>query len=206
MTDISDSYFTIRSESEIEIKIKGSKFFGRAFSCVDETEAENILKNIQKKYYDATHHCFAYRVGLGNESKFRYSDAGEPSGTAGRPIFDQIEGKQLTDVIIIVTRYFGGTKLGTGGLTHAYSDAAAAAIEKAGLVEKYLTDSLSVTVNFSDYNNVERLLHKYDVNVTKQDFSDVVNITIEVRLSMSGKIRDELIELTSGRIIFGENP
>jgi uncharacterized YigZ family protein len=205
MPDISDSYLTIGSASEIEIKIKGSRFFGRAFSCGDETEAENILKDIQKKYYDATHHCFAYRVGLGNESKFRYSDAGEPSGTAGRPIFDQIEGKNITNVIVVVTRYFGGTKLGTGGLTHAYSDAAAAVIEKAGVIEKYLTDSISMVVNFSDYNNVERLIHKYNANVTRQDFSDVVNLTIEVRLSLHEKIKDELIELTSGRIIFGEN-
>jgi len=204
MTDISDSYFTIISDSEVEIKIKGSKFFGRAFSCTNEAEAENILKNIQKKYYDATHHCFAYRVGLGNESKFRYSDAGEPSGTAGRPIFDQIEGKSLTNVIVIVTRYFGGTKLGTGGLTHAYSDSAAQAIEKAGVTEKYITESLSMTVQFSDYNNIERLIHKYDIEITNQDFSDVVELTVDVRLSMIEKIKDELTELTSGRIIFGK--
>ncbi len=205
MTNISDSYYTISAESEIEIKIKSSKFFGRVFPCSDEIEAEEILKKIQKNQYDATHHCFAYRVGLGNNSKFRYSDAGEPTGTAGRPIYDQIEGKKLTNLIIIVTRYFGGTKLGTGGLTHAYSDSAAAAIEKAGVVEKFLTQNISMVVSFSNYNNVERLLRKYDVNVTRQDFTDVVELTVEIRLSLVDKIKDELIELTSGRIIFDEN-
>ncbi len=204
MTNIPDSYYTIAAESEIEIKIKGSKFFGRAFPCTDEVEAEDILKNIQKKYYDASHHCFAYCIGLGNKSRFRYSDAGEPSGTAGRPIFDQIEGRKLTNLIIIVTRYFGGTKLGTGGLTHAYSDSAAKAIEKAGVIEKYLTQKLAMVVNFSDYNNVERLFHKYDFEITRRDFTDIVELTVEIRLSSIDKIKDELIELTSGRIIFGE--
>ncbi len=204
MTNIPDSYYTIAAESEIEIKIKGSKFFGRAFPCTDETEAEDILKSIQKKYYDASHHCFAYRVGHGAEIKFRYSDAGEPSGTAGRPIFDRIEGKNLTNIIIIVTRYFGGTKLGTGGLTHAYSETAAKAIEKAGVVEKYLTQRFSMVVNFSDYNNVERLFNKYDVDITRRDFTDIVELTVEIRLSSIDKIKGELIELTSGRIIFGE--
>ncbi len=205
MTDISDSYFTIAAESEIEIKIKGSKFFGRIFSCSDETEAENILKNIQKKFYDATHHCFAYRVGLGNNCKFRYSDAGEPSGTAGRPIFDQIEGKKLTNLIIIVTRYFGGTKLGTGGLTHAYSNSAAAAIEKSGITRKFITKKVSLTLRFPDFNNVDRMLRKQDANIIRQDFSDIVELTVEIRLSLVDKIKDELIELTAGRIIFGEN-
>jgi uncharacterized YigZ family protein len=205
MTNISDSYYTIAAESEIEIKIKGSKFIGRAFQCSDETEAENILKNINKKFYDATHNCFAFRVGLGNDSKFRYSDAGEPSGTAGRPIFDQIEGKKLTNLIIIVTRYFGGTKLGTGGLTHAYSDSAAKALEKAGIIEKFITKNLSMILQFPDFNNVEQMFRKYDVNIIRQDFSDIVELTVEIRLSLVDKVKGELIELTSGRIIFGEN-
>ena len=107
-------------------------------------------------------------------------------------------------IIIIVTRYFGGTKLGTGGLTHAYSETAAKAIEEAGVVEKYLTQRFSMVVNFSDYNNVERLFNKYDVDITRRDFTDIVELTVEIRLSSIDKIKGELIELTSGRIIFGE--
>jgi len=201
----SDSYYTISGESEIEIKIKASKFIGRAIPCSDETEAEKILNGIRKKYYDATHHCFAFRVGLGSKCKFRYSDAGEPSGTAGRPIFDRIDGKDLTNVIVVVTRYFGGTKLGTGGLTHAYSDSAAQAIEKAGVIEEFITRDISMTVRFPDYNNVERVFNKYNVTVKQHDFAEVVRLTIEIRTSLADQLKNELTELTSGRITFGEN-
>ncbi|MFH2037255.1 MAG: YigZ family protein [Candidatus Zixiibacteriota bacterium] len=203
MMDSSDSYKTIKSEVEHEIKIKGSKFIGRTFSCTSEETAENHLAQIRKKYYDATHHCYAYRVGLGNEAKFRYSDDGEPNGTAGKPIYDRITGKDLTDVLIVVTRYFGGTKLGTGGLTHAYSDSAGEVIEKGGVATKYLTERISITVAFSDYSAVERLIHQYEAIVLRSDFAENVSLEIELRLSKIEALKNDLIELTSGRIKIG---
>ena len=137
-----DSYQTIKNSAETEIKIKASKFIGRVFSCQTVDEAVSIRENICKKYYDATHHCYAYRIGLGKEIIFRYSDDGEPSGTAGKPIYDRLEGQNLTNLILIVTRYYGGTKLGTGGLTHAYSDASQQVLDEAGILTKFITKQI----------------------------------------------------------------
>jgi uncharacterized YigZ family protein len=195
-----DSFYTIATDSEVEIKVKGSRFVARTAACTSKIEAEEILDNIRKKYHDATHHCFAYRVGMGRESTFRYSDAGEPSGTAGKPIFDRIEGKHLTNVIVVVTRYFGGTKLGTGGLTRAYSEAAAGVLEKAGVVKKYITKKISLTVPFPDYNSVERIIQQYKAAIVRQEFADVVELTVEVRISTAEQFINRLVELTSGRI------
>jgi len=200
--ELSDSFFTIKSPSEIEIKIKGSKFFGRARQCENIDKAEKIIEEFRKKYYDATHNCFAYRVGLGKEIKFRYSDDGEPSGTAGKPIYDQIEGKNLTNLIVVVTRYYGGTKLGTGGLTHAYSDSAAQAINAAGIIEKFITRCISMTVEFHDYNIVGRIIHQIGAKVIDSNFSDIVRLKVESRLSLINNLKAKLIDSTSGRIKF----
>lgn len=200
---ISDSFHTIKEPSEIEIKIKASRFIGRAFPCQSESEADEMLGGIRKKYYDASHHCFAWRIGLEKEQKFRYSDAGEPSGTAGRPIYDRIEGKDLTNLIVIVTRYFGGTKLGTGGLTHAYSETAALAIEKAGVVERYLTDDIRFVVPYPDYGVVERLIYGHDGQLVSQDMSSGTPIlTVRLRLSLIKNFKDKITDVTSGRIKF----
>nr|MBN2276566.1 YigZ family protein [candidate division Zixibacteria bacterium] len=198
--DTTDSFYTIKTVSEIENKIKGSRFIGQAYPCRDEFEAADILGRIKKKYFDATHNCFAWRVGFGHDTKFKYSDDGEPSGTAGRPIYDRIEGNGLTNTMVIVTRYFGGTKLGTGGLTHAYSEAAAATIEKAGVIEKYITGQLTMMIPFPDYNIVERALHQAGAGILESDFSDIVRLTVEIRRSLVEQIRERLIDLTSGRI------
>jgi len=200
--EATDSFFTIKSSSEIEIKIKGSKFFGRAHKCESVEQAESVLEDSRKKYYDATHNCYAYRVGIGKEIKFRYSDDGEPSGTAGRPIYDQIEGRDLTNMIVVVTRYFGGTKLGTGGLTHAYSDSAAQAIDAAGLIEKFITGKIVMTVKFPDYNIVERIVHQAGARIIDSDFADMVRLTVESRLSHIDRLKDDLVDKTSGRIKF----
>jgi uncharacterized YigZ family protein len=200
-----DSYMTIKEPSETEIKIKGSKFIGRAIPCLsaDGTGgADEILRSLRKKYYDATHHCFAYRVGIGNKATFRYSDDGEPSGTAGRPIYDQIEGQKLTNLIVIVTRYFGGTKLGTGGLARAYSETAKKALDRAGIIERFITRKISMTLAHSDYNNVKRLIEKSGGNIDEQNFAEVVRLTVEIRLSLADRLIAALRELTSGRIKF----
>jgi len=199
-----DSFLTIDRPGRAEIKIKGSKFIGRAVPCADEGEARAVLDDIRKKDYDASHHCYAYHIGTGSRSVFHYSDAGEPSGTAGRPIFDHITGQNLTDLIIVVTRYFGGTKLGTGGLTRAYSQAAEASLAATRTVERFLTCKVAMTIPFSDYNNVERLLRENDCTIVKNDFSDLVRLTAAVRQSRVADIKGRLIELTSARISFDE--
>jgi len=201
--DRPDSYKTIKNKSDVEIKIKGSKFIGRARPCLREKEAEDRLTFIRKKYYDATHNCFAFRLGLGKYQTFRYSDDGEPSGTAGKPIFDQIEGHDLTNTLVIVTRYFGGTKLGTGGLARAYSEAAGAALEAAEIIEKFITRSLIMTVEFPDYNQVERVIHQLGGNIVGADFKEKVGLKVEIRLSLVERLKESLINATAGRIIIG---
>jgi len=201
MTD-SDSYLTIKNEAESEIKVKGSRFIGRVRACADENEATATLEAIRKKYYDATHNCFAYRVGLGREMKFRYSDDGEPSGTAGKPIYDQLEGRNLANTLIVITRYFGGTKLGTGGLTHAYADAAREVLDRAGIIEKLITGRIRMVVQFPDYSQIERLISQTGATTVNSDFSDIVKLEIELRLSYITMFKEKAVNLTSGRIRF----
>lgn len=197
-----DSYKTITTKGDHEIKIKGSRFIGRARPCQTEQEAEDRIAALRKKFYNATHNCFAYRVGLEKNKKFKYSDDGEPSGTAGKPIYDIIEGRDLTNILVVVTRYFGGTKLGTGGLVRAYGEAAAESIKAAGVAEKLITTPLVMTVEFPDYNLVERIIRQMGGNIVGAEFEEKIGIKAEIRVSMAGKLRDDLIEATSGRIVF----
>ncbi len=198
--DSPDSYLTAASEALSEIKIKGSRFIGQIYLCDDSNKAREILDGIRKKYFDATHNCYAWKVGIGREVQFKYSDDGEPNGTAGRPIYDQLEGAGLTDVIIIVTRYFGGTKLGTGGLTHAYSDCAAEVIKKAGTVEKFITGHFDVNLDFSDYGPVERAVLSAGAVILQSEFSDRVDLKLEIRKSQLEFLKEKLVDITSGRI------
>jgi uncharacterized YigZ family protein len=195
----SDSYFTIKTEGEVAFKIKSSRFIGRTFLCHTVKQAEKVLENLRKKFHDATHHCYAYRIGWGKEMEFRYSDDGEPNGTAGKPIYDRIEGLGLTDVLVVVTRYYGGVKLGTGGLTHAYSRGAGDVLERAGKVENYITGKLKVFLDFSDYNQVERLIDKYNGKRLKSDFTEKVALVVEMRESFIAPFIKKLTDLTSGR-------
>jgi len=198
-----DSYFTVGSPAESEIKIKGSRFIGRIFNCRTAIEANEILARIRKEFYDATHNCYAWKTGMGNTTVFKYSDDGEPSGTAGRPIYDQLEGHDLTDVIIIVTRYYGGTKLGTGGLTHAYSNSASDVIKTAGVVERFITEQFVIHLDFPDYNQVERLIRNEGAVITESDFSSRIRLSVEIRRSRLDILKEKLVDLTSGRVEFG---
>ena len=198
-----DNYQTIKNSAETEIKIKASKFIGRVFPSQSVDEAILILENIRKKYYDATHHCYAYRIGLDKEIIFRYSDDGEPSGTAGKPIYDRLEGQNLTNLILIVTRYYGGTKLGTGGLTHAYSDTAQQVLEEAGILEKFITEQIPMILQFTDFSAAERMIVQSGGKIVASDFSDIVKLTVQIRLSLVEKLNNSLIDLTSGRIKIG---
>jgi uncharacterized YigZ family protein len=206
LENIIDNFFTIGKSSQIEIRIKGSRFIGMAMPCSTESDADKLLAEIRKIYYSATHHCFAYRIGLDWAQAFRYSDAGEPSGTAGKPIYDQILGKNLTNLIIVVTRYFGGTKLGTGGLTHAYSNAADMAITSAEIIERFIMEDLLVAVQYTDYNIIERMIHKYGGDIIERGMENQIpSIKMQLRKSSIGKFKEEAIEKTSGRVRFGED-
>ncbi|RKX28324.1 MAG: YigZ family protein [Candidatus Zixiibacteriota bacterium] len=194
-----DAYYTIASEVKHETKVKGSRFIAECSTVTSTEEALAALEMIRKREHAATHHCFAWRVGLFNDIAFKYSDDGEPSGTAGRPIYDSICGRNLENVLVVVTRYFGGTKLGTGGLVRAYSNAAAGALNKAGRKENFLTEQYRVDIDFALFDQLTRLLHHYKAHQVKADYSDHVTLEVEVRLTKSESLRADIIQLSGGK-------
>lgn len=194
-----DAYHTIKSESQIEIKVKGSRFIGETRLSSDPDSALAALEQIRKREYNATHHCWAYRVGLGAECNFKYSDDGEPSGTAGKPIYDVLEGRDLTNTLVVVTRYYGGTKLGTGGLVRAYGEAAREALDKSGVREHYLTDTFDLELAFPAYNLVQQLVARLEATIVDSTFTDTVALTVTVRRSRTNQFESEFIEITQGK-------
>lgn len=194
-----DSYFTIAAESSVELKIKNSRFIGDTFLVSSAEEALERLASVKKREYAANHHCYAYRVGLFQETVFKYSDAGEPTGTAGKPIYDQLAGAYVTNTLIVVTRYFGGTKLGTGGLTHAYSDTAKAAMEKSGRTEHFVLMHFDLTLDFGHYDRWQKILSRLGATVVDSSFSDVITMQVAIRSSRADELKSALIELTAGK-------
>lgn len=197
-----DSYRTIDREASAEIKVKGSRFIGETRLVQDPDEAVEKLNAIRKREYSATHHCYAYRVGPGDAEQFKYSDDGEPSGTAGKPIFDVLAGKGVTNTLCVVTRYFGGTKLGTGGLVRAYSDAAIAAIDASGVVTRYITDDIRFHVDFTHYDHWQKLVRDIGGSVVDSEFADHVTLVVRIRKGLTAKLTAAFVELTSGKGMF----
>ena len=202
--DFIDSYRTLASPAEHEIKIKGSRFIALGFPATDESEALSHLEQIRKKEFSATHHCFAYTVGIDKEV-FKYSDDGEPTGTAGKPIYLALTGRELKNVIAIVVRYFGGTKLGTGGLTRAYAQATIEMLDKAEIVERFICDTLSFTIPFQLYDRLLRIIHTGQYTIANQEFAEDVSMVIEIRKSKTDLFRNQLIELSGGKIVIEKN-
>lgn len=179
MSDInSDKYKTVAGKAvEAEIKVKGSRFIGRLYHVADREQAEDIYSTICKQFYDATHNCPAYRI---DENDFRYSDDGEPSGTAGRPIFTVLEKYELVQVLLVVTRYFGGTKLGTGGLARAYADCADAVIGQAKIITKTRTDTLDLEFTYDMIHDMNHFIGQFEAVVLQSDYAENVRLTINV--------------------------
>lgn len=194
-----DRYFTIVNPSITETKVRGSRFIGQTELADSVVEAASKLNVIRKREHAATHNCYAYRVGLGEGVIFKYSDDGEPSGTAGRPIYDVICGNGLTNILLVVTRYFGGTKLGTGGLVRAYSEAAKRALGKSGRKENFITDIVRVNIDSSLYDRLARAVHGIGARQTDADFSDRVTVYLQVRRSLTDRLISKIAELSGGR-------
>jgi uncharacterized YigZ family protein len=194
-----DSYFTIAAETSVELKFKNSRFIGETFLVSSAEEALEKLASVKKREYAANHHCYACRVGLPKEIVFKYSDAGEPSGTAGKPIYDQLAGADVTNTLIVVTRYFGGTKLGTGGLTHAYIDTAKAALEKSGRSEHFILIHFDLTLDFGHYDRWQKILSRLGAAVVDSSFSDVITMQVAIRCSRADELKAAFIELTAGK-------
>ncbi len=169
---------TISKNTTAEIVEKKSKFIANIFYIESEEEAEEIIKNIRKKYYDARHNCFAYKINKDNITRF--SDDGEPSGTAGAPLLNIIEGKGLSNILIVVTRYFGGILLGTGGLVRAYTESAISALENAEIVSKVYGKVVALEVDYKFLDSVKYYLKNENISISNIEYKDTIFIEIEV--------------------------
>lgn len=195
-----DVYFTIKEKASAEVKVKGSRFIGHAAPIKSREEAESFVREVSKKYYDATHNCFAYRVNTENSSLFRISDAGEPSGTAGKPILNGIDGLELTNVVCVVTRYFGGIKLGTGGLARAYNQCAKETLEKGEKIKCFKTAIVKIVLPYELTGIVMRLISSYNCHIEKTVYGSEVEMTLSIRESSTERFTENLIDSTGGKI------
>lgn len=182
-----------------EEKIKRSVFIANVSVCHDEEEARNFLTFTASKYRDATHNCRAYVLSNGSEY---YSDDGEPSGTAGRPILNAIKRSGLVNVIVIVTRYFGGIKLGVRGLIDAYGDTAEKALNMAGSVERVITSAFKISMGYNAVGNVTRLLESCGSLNLSWNYTENVNVICDVPVDFCERLSNELNELKARNIIF----
>ncbi|MBN1968340.1 MAG: YigZ family protein [Candidatus Delongbacteria bacterium] len=202
MTLSKECFYTVPENSEFEIdKIKGSRFIGRIFRVDSKEKAEEIITLNKKKFYDATHNCFAYKIGVGDRSLTRFSDDGEPSGTAGKPILSVIEGENITNTLVIVTRYYGGTKLGTGGLIKAYTLSAKEAIQN---IEKICVEIRSDIVFDFDYDMtslVMNMISAYEGKIMDEVYADNVSIVVNINNSFIMKFKNEIFEKSLGKIL-----
>lgn len=187
----SDTYKTITSSSQGIYKDKGSRFISIAIPVSDQEEIKPIIEKIKKEHHEARHHCYAYMIGH-ERLAWRVNDDGEPSGTAGRPILGQINSYGLTNIIIVVSRYFGGTLLGVSGLINAYRSAAASAIENAGIIEKTLQEYYEITYPYISMNDVMRILKEENVGQSEQSFDLECRILLNFRISFKEKILNRL--------------
>ncbi len=196
-----DTFFTVANVSEGVFRDRGSRFIGVAVPVGNETEMKQELEQLRKKYFDATHHCYAFRLGY-DKSVYRFNDDGEPSGTAGRPIYGQILSKDLTNVLVVVVRYYGGTKLGVPGLINAYKTAAKDALDNNRIIEKTVNDVYMVVFSYEQMNDVMRILKDDHIKQLSQSFDNECAIEFSVRKLYSGKTYEKLSLLKGVEVTF----
>jgi len=190
----SDEYKTIESTSQGSFRDRGSKFIAFAYPLKDETEAKRYLDSMRKQYYDATHHCYAYVLGY-DKSAFRMNDDGEPSGTAGRPIYGQILSADLTNVLIIVIRYYGGTKLGVPGLINAYKTAAHEAITNSSIVSRVVKEIYQLDFPYEAMNEVMKIIKDESLEVINNDFGMNCVMRLAIRHRDTGHVTDRFTKI-----------
>jgi uncharacterized YigZ family protein len=190
-----DIYNTIAAPSEGLFKDKGSKFLAFAFPVSSKDETENYITQLRKKYFDARHHCYAWRLDTTPET-FRTNDDGEPSGTAGKPIYGQMLSREVTNILIVVVRYFGGTLLGTGGLIKAYKQAAADALDNATIIEKIRTISHTITFPYEKTSAVMKILKDENITPPAPQYGEngMCEMEIEIRLRDFERIKTTLLD------------
>ncbi|HOX84469.1 MAG TPA: YigZ family protein [bacterium] len=195
-------YRTLQSAVSAEQKIKGSRFIARAVPLATREAAEAEIELVRAQNADATHNCYAYRIGMAEKEVTRCSDDGEPSGTAGKPILQAIIARDLTQVLIVVTRYFGGTKLGTGGLIRAYSGVAFAALDQGVLIDYYEPISVLLVYSYEYSQSLFALLHKFDASIIEAEYGGQIRQTVRLRKEKAVAFRQALLDATAGQIVF----
>jgi uncharacterized YigZ family protein len=189
--EYSDTYMTIGTPAEGLYKEKGSKFLAYSFPVSNEQQIKEITSRLKKEHHSARHHCFAWR--LGSDLKlFRVNDDGEPSGTAGRPIFGQIQQHKLTDILVVVVRYFGGILLGTSGLTNAYKQATLEAIHNAVIVEKIIETTIKVNFDYLAMNDFMMVLKEFQLEMKESRFDFSCEAKILVRKQLASAVLEKL--------------
>ncbi len=193
-TELNDSYWTLAAPAEGEYSEKRSKFLACAYPVTTEEEALERVREVRARYYDARHVCWAYRLGPMGEP-YRTNDDGEPSGTAGKPIHGILVSQGLTEVIVLVVRYFGGVKLGTSGLIEAYREATLAVLAEAPRRECILTELISLTFSYELMGPVMRVVKESDARILSQDFTDICRLELEQRQGRAAELRTRLEQL-----------
>ena len=188
---------SIEKESVAEIVEKKSKFIANVFYVENIEEAEEKIKEIKKRYYDARHNCYAYSITTKEGRIERFSDDGEPSGTAGSPMINIINGNNLSNILVVVTRYFGGILLGTGGLVRAYSEAFQKALDNSKIIEKELGIIAKLVVNYSELEHLKYNLKKDNIKIINTEFNENANVFIEITKEKYNLIEEKVESNTS---------
>lgn len=198
--DLDDTYLTIKRPSEGLYKDRSSKFFYFAFPVRSEEEIKDHLAELRKTYYDARHHCYAYVLGK-EATTFRAVDDGEPNHSAGDPILGQIRSNNLTNILIVVVRYFGGTKLGMSGLIQAYKTSAALAIEENEIIEEQVLSSVKIKFSYPAMNEVMKLVKTHELEIIHQELMLDCKMSLEYRKGIEEQLLESLEEIESLEII-----
>lgn len=191
---MNDSFLTIKEKSEGIYKESGSKFISFCFPVETESQADLILADIRKKYYDATHHCYAYRIGHSG-SVFKTFDAGEPRHSAGDPILNQIRSFELSDILVVVVRYFGGKKLGKRGLINAYKVAAHEAISQAQVVPKVVKKEIKLEFEYAVLNEVMKIISSMGIHIINENYAETCSISFTIRASEVQWLMNQLLPI-----------
>ncbi|MDA3838495.1 MAG: YigZ family protein [Candidatus Delongbacteria bacterium] len=194
-------YKTIKENSKYEIdKIKGSRFIGTLIKVSSREQAEQELEIIRKKNYNATHNCFAYIVGTEGDQVSRFSDDGEMSGTAGKPMMLVMESREITNVLLIVTRYYGGTKLGTGGLVKAYTNSAKETLAHSNIIDVEIKDEVEFSYIYDNTSMVMNMISRYEADIVEEKYGDNANMRIKINKGFKTNFIEEIFDKSSGKI------
>ena len=197
-----DLFLQIKGPARAELKIKGSRFIASARKVETEEEAQAAIEEIKKEFHDATHNCYAWKVGHGKKMRYRYADDGEPNNTAGLPILKSIDNRKLSNILVVVTRYFGGVKLGTGGLIRAYSKATMDVLKECEIEKNYLNETVVFKTGFEFVNLVHNIIGTYKAALKDSSYGEDAEFTVEVRSSKYKEFKTKLKDGTNGQVEF----